>query len=368
MFLSAERLATWLWLLCLATILYAGLWPLDFHPRNDVTWLKSENGIDFVGRGIVYSKVPFAEIINSSTAGAHGFTLEFLLRPAVETYPHLAVIASDNSSEANPGFIVAQYRTILLLLATYRNGNHLISRKLGVDQTLIPNRLVDVAVTSGPAGTAIYVNGKKAETYPNPVATEVLKGPLIIGNSSTTAYPWLGNVLELAAYDNQRDESQISSDSQAWLLPRPNPGDAVALYDFSERSGETANNRVKGAAALYVPQDLVPLKRTILSWDFRFNRSGLEDVCLNIAGFIPFGFLSAIVLARRVQRRHAIMLTIVMGFVLSLGIEITQSYLPLRFSSSIDLLTNTTGTVVGVAIFAFWLAQRRPEPSSMVEP
>src|SRR3990172_9070273 len=45
-------------LICLAitiATLIAGLWPFNFRPKNEVTWLGEKNGIHFGRLGIAYS-------------------------------------------------------------------------------------------------------------------------------------------------------------------------------------------------------------------------------------------------------------------------------------------------------------------------
>jgi VanZ family protein len=45
------------------------------------------------------------------------------------------------------------------------------------------------------------------------------------------------------------------------------------------------------------------------------------------------------------------MITVLLGFVFSLAIELLQVYLPTRDSSLLDLICNVVGTLIGVIIF-----------------
>lgn len=78
-------------------------------------------------------------------------------------------------------------------------------------------------------------------------------------------------------------------------------------------------------------------------WSQRFTRF---DIVVNVLAYIPFGFLLALVGARR---RPAVRLTtaIVAGAMLSFAMESIQMFLPTRDASNVDLLTNSVGAAVG---------------------
>ena len=46
-------------------------------------------------------------------------------------------------------------------------------------------------------------------------------------------------------------------------------------------------------------------------------------------------------------------IAILLGFCLSLAIELTQAYLPMRDSSLLDVISNTLGTVAGILLFKY---------------
>jgi VanZ family protein len=74
-----------------------------------------------------------------------------------------------------------------------------------------------------------------------------------------------------------------------------------------------------------------------------------SDLILNLLGFMPLGFLLYLRLfnTERLPARICLLCAVAVGFALSLGIEVTQVWLPGRDSSLSDLIANTVGTAIG---------------------
>ncbi len=93
-------------------------------------------------------------------------------------------------------------------------------------------------------------------------------------------------------------------------------------------------------------------------WDeFRQDWNYWKDVGINVAGFIPLGFFFCAYFysVRRIKR--PVLLTVALGFAVSLTIEVLQAFLPTRDSGMTDLITNTLGTAVGVLAFRYGIVQ-----------
>jgi len=77
------------------------------------------------------------------------------------------------------------------------------------------------------------------------------------------------------------------------------------------------------------------------------------DLAINIAAYLPLGFLLAPALKTRHGQAFAALQAFMWGTLTSFSIETLQSFLPSRVPSSLDLLCNGIGTGVG-AILATW--------------
>jgi glycopeptide antibiotics resistance protein len=81
------------------------------------------------------------------------------------------------------------------------------------------------------------------------------------------------------------------------------------------------------------------------------NIFSTRDFALNVVGFIPLGFLILPLVGYTMSSNKIIRLVAIaaaMGFSVSLVIEILQYFwIPGRYSSAYDLVTNTFGTIIG---------------------
>jgi glycopeptide antibiotics resistance protein len=136
---------------------------------------------------------------------------------------------------------------------------------------------------------------------------------------------------------------------------------------FPEES-DRASDRAAFESDLNFPRD----KTFVVTDHFLFSpqewRLGLhdkEDLLLNIAGFVPFGFVLAALLRRRFGRGSTFILASFTGMLLSLLIETQQAWMPSRTSSLLDLILNTAGTVVGaICLLLLFGAQEEHSPET----
>ena len=128
------------------------------------------------------------------------------------------------------------------------------------------------------------------------------------------------------------------------------------MYPFNERKGTTVHNEINANDTLTIPERFKPVQRKILSPflpEYKWNLSSVQDITTNILGFIPFGFFFSALLLKitRLKRLPVYLIIAILGTGLSFAIELTQAYLPTRDSSLTDVVMNSAGTILGVAIF-----------------
>ncbi len=94
-----------------------------------------------------------------------------------------------------------------------------------------------------------------------------------------------------------------------------NAENLVALYLFGERSGSVVYNQVAEGPDLYIPPTFrIPCHSFLrMPWkEFETDGVDWQDVGINIAGFIPFGFFFVSSLSTR-RKTRAVFATIVLS-------------------------------------------------------
>jgi hypothetical protein len=331
-------------LLVLCGILMAGLWP--FHaPRNEVIWLSGSNGLRFGKHGTMVSASPFKA---RASQDDNSCSLEIWLEPTRIDFGGTILAFYWPASRVAP-LTARQYPGGLELERDSQN--HFAKKKeiyVGhVFKSLTP---VFVTITSGEAGAAIYVDGTLVKSVPGfAFSPEDLTGQLTIG--------WPGQFKGLAIYDRELTAGEVSQHYAKWTENRQtelaDSEGIVALYPSDEGSGNIIHSKVASAPDLVIPERFVVLNKWFLEPFWKEYRSGWSywrDVGINIAGFIPLGFFfcSYFSLVRRIE--HSALVTIAVGFLVSLAIEVLQTFLPTRDSGTTDLITNTFGTSLGVIL------------------
>ncbi|MGA8540888.1 MAG: VanZ family protein [Terriglobales bacterium] len=345
-------------------ILVAGLGPFR-APKNEVSWASQANGLLFGRHGGIVSSASF-EAAPSQSDGA--CSLEIWLEPSLSRSSG-TILSFYRPSLRVASFGLRQWRSGIVI---DRDSDSRVrgKAKTYVGDVLSPLKPVFLAITSGEAGTAIYVNGELFKRIANlTLSSRDLTGQLVIGTAPSKADTWSGQIKGLAVYDRELRPDEVSHHFANWM-ERGQPvalkkEGTVALYLFNEGKGSIVHNQVDASNDLLIPEHFFVLREQFLErpWDeFRSDKSYLKDVGINIAGFIPLGFFFSAYFSAVGNSKRATWLTIGLGFAVSLTIEVLQAFLPTRDSGMTDLITNTFGTALGALLWSLsarhnWFAE-----------
>ncbi|MGH9350868.1 MAG: VanZ family protein [Terriglobia bacterium] len=334
-------------------ILVACLWP--FHsPKNEVAWLGSGNGVRFGTHGTILSSGEIGLISGSDQSVC---TLEIWLRPRRVWESRTILAFYDPQRPA--GFSVHQSNTDFLVESGRWNDEHSSrARKFYIDNVFRRRDLALLTLTFGPQGTEVYLDGKwvRAERQFR-LASKDFTGRLVVANSPVENDSWPGDLRGLALYNRELSAAQVLRHYESWTQAgRPNATQderAVAVYLFNEHSGNVIHNQVSSGVNLTIPKRYLELHHTLLArpWnEYYGGRNYWKNVLFNIGGFVPLGFFFYAYLSLVLRVRRGALITIIIGGLISLMVEILQASLPTRDSGMTDIITNTLGTAAGVGL------------------
>jgi hypothetical protein len=349
-------------LVCLAVLcitLSLGLWP--FHsPRNDVAWLTDGNGIAFGKNGTAMSSDVL--ITENSTERDCG-SVEIWGRP--DHWRSSATLLALYRPEYGTQLVLRQSLTDLKVTAEarglrQREGESYFYVDDAFGAALRQKKLVFITLTCGQQGVKLYLDGILAKAAPRfHLTSGAFTGRVILGDSAQQPDSFRGQIRGLAIYESELSSSRVLQNYREWTeRGRPNisPDEHnICLYRFDEHGGDVINSIVGPPARnLHIPKQYEVIDKIALEpfWEeFDFSRSYWSGNLKNIIGFIPFGFCFAAWLSMAHRTKRVTLLTVALGALVSLTIEIFQIYLPTRDSGTTDLITNTISTWLGVVCY-----------------
>jgi VanZ family protein len=169
---------------------------------------------------------------------------------------------------------------------------------------------------------------------------------------------WTGTISGLAFYDHALTPDEIRLDYGLWqhhrelIAHKAEP--PYGLYLFNEQQGTRVPNRGKMGPDLIIPQNYFILQPGFLVpfWqEYRADFAYAKDLAINIFGLVPLGSCFAALFAWLIGAKRTLLYTTLLGFCVSLTIEILQAYMPTRVSGTTDLITNTSGTALGAWLY-----------------
>ena len=342
--------------ICLAVVcvvLSLGLWP--FHaPENDVSWLRDRTGLRFGKFSTAISSGTFQMAGGESDSSG---SVEVWLQPRRiwNSGTFLAFYTPGNPHQ----FSLRQFNGGLELHAAIGSDRHAAKDVIVyLKNTFVRAGPVFLTITSGMNGTSVYVDGMRERVAPDvQLSTKDLTGRLVVGDSPGQPDSWSGEMLGVAIYRRELTATQVLRHYQTWTDGgRPEIGGDernLALFLLGEGSGRIVHDSAGSGVNLYLPEKYIVLDQIFLEpfWkEFRMSRSYWGAVLKNIVGFIPFGFCFYACLSAH-KMKSAALLTVILGTLTSVTIEVLQVFLPTRDSGMSDIFTNTLGTWIGMMAF-----------------
>jgi VanZ family protein len=337
-------------------LFYAGLRPFG-TVANEVTWLNGENGLRFGDYATIISS---GRLQLASKNGDSPWSLELLLTPGLTQDTNTLV------TFYAPGqpwvFSVHQYNSdVGIVMEPASPFSRERNRNMLVDGVFQQDHSVFLTITSGIHGTNVYANGLLLKTANSLFPGTTLAGQMVFGTSATQNDSWSGTLRGLALYRSELDPGQVTHHSASWTGSEGRPelrasDGATALYLFDERSGAVVHNKIQSESDLYIPAMYRLLSQRMLEpvWKEANSSPGYrKDVVINVMGFIPYGLFLCAYFSGVRNLPYASLAAILLGFCVSLTIEVVQTWLPTRDSSSSDVLANGLGTAIGVALYRY---------------
>jgi hypothetical protein len=338
--------------------------PKDFSFSNGVNWITDRAGIHFGKSGIAYTD-HFNRINIDSPTESNDLSLEIAFKIEKPFRSGWSFIFAIHSCEDSNQLLMAQWRSWIILMNGDDYTNKRKSNRIFIDTASFPDGPMFLTMTTGNYGTKLYCDGKLVREKKD-LTLELPSGEksrLLLGNSAYGTNPWEGDIYGLAFYRSTLTDGDIAIHFNRWSEEQDfsfaKTDKPLVLFLFNEKEGELANDYTAGNDPLNIPKEMKIWERKILvpPWeDFSYDKNNVEDILINVIGFMPLGFFLFATLNKLDgnSMKHGILTTVIICFVVSLFIEIVQAWIPSRSSSMTDLISNTFGGWIGSITFKMY--------------
>lgn len=337
-------------------MLYFGVRLKGYRPLNSVEWPAGE-GLYFKRSAIAYTEDFFSAALESDARKA-GLTIEMLLRVEELGNASFCFILSVHAGSDKQQLLIGQWRRWLMVM----NGDDYDARqgvsKIYMDLGAARKGPIWLAIVADGRGTSVYLDGRLAKVnanlhlyYPSSPGG---RPRLVLGNSVYGKHGWCGAIQGLALYARPLERSLLQAHYDQWAAQGVFSLDRSAapeiFYGFDAPVDGRVINRAADAYHLEVPALMRVLEREYLQWpwvgsDPRWHLAG--DMVLNLAGFVPLGFMLVVLLGRRGSARLGWVAAVGAACLFSLAMELAQAWIPSRDSSMLDWGLNTLGAGLG---------------------
>ncbi len=276
------------------------------------------------------------------------------------------VLKTDSLKQAGPARILTYSRDNRFRNFTLAQEGDALSFRLRTTRTdynaLLSNLVVPKALVSTNNWRHVVVtyDGEKIRMYLDGVLQPTLLSlgggfdnwgrnhVLVIGDEPNGGKAWSGSVQRIAVYDRVLDAGEVAA-----LQRSERVGGSSLLKDF-QTPGDGAGCTILQYRNLFISRDSA--------------QSPFSDRFFNVAGFIPLGALLGVWMTKRFTGRKVfttILVPVMIGFLVSGCIEWMQRHIVGRVPSTLDVICNVAGTLIGCLLG--WLVLARTETLCLEE-
>lgn len=329
----------------------AGLWPFTFNPKNNVHWIENKPGIYIKKDSIIYSE-QLSPRLYKKLISANGFSIETILRPD-ETFTHgLRFILACGAVGRQYNFALGQRRDgLLFFLKTMEPPGGENIHTIEIKNIFAAPCRKHLVITCDNGMTKLFVDGSlvKHVEIPGTFSNWDKNARIFVGNDDSGEHSWEGDIYKIAIYERAMGLEIFSSEKI-----KSNEIKSLLYYDFEVLAPKDVIKDHGGQnfeQDLFIPKYFNVLGKTILSLPNRYfllSTAFLKDVFINVSGFIPLGVIIFLwIMFSGGSTRCAFCSSIMLGFTISVSLEVIQIFLPLRSSSCVDLFNNILGSFIG---------------------
>ena len=347
--------------LVMGATLSAGLWPFSFQVENQAWWKPERAGLYFADSGMVVSREKFSGMPSDA---ARGCSIELWAEPALawDSSTLLSFYNPQASSHIQLRQSGGDFAFTRTFAPDHKKGN---PRSIFLDHALQKGQAILITLTSSGGALNVYLNGVfRASTRSVELRGTDFAGTLIVGNTPYDNLTFSGTIRGLAFYDHALSPEEVRQDERIWLKDKEGMVQSKArpysLYLFNENRGSILHNLGRAGPDLELPKHFFIFQPAFLAPFWREYQTSwwyAQDLAINVFGLVPLGFCFAALLAWFTGRKRSLLYTTLLGFCVSLTIEVLQAYMPTRHSGTTDIITNTSGTALGAWLYLNAYAQ-----------
>ena len=345
------------------------LWPFSFTffpKKNHVKWSDGPSGLYFIGEGQVISSSG-RKAFYENLISAKGFSLEVWLFPENNNQRGPARIVSYSLDPNYRNFTLGQEGSDLIMrLRTENTSLNGTEPSLIVEDVFKYHKPIHIVVSYNFYEQSVFVDGIIRTTSIIPGGNFKNWGPeypLILGNEATGDRPWLGEISYLAIYNRSLHAKEVRQNYNEvrdiiagnFELEAAKEG-LLVRYLFNEKKGSIVSSSDNSIVSLNltIPEKILTKSKPFLSFSLnplpKWGTGPFHEIVLNVLLFIPLGYLLFATIGNYIDGNlRTTLITMVLGGAITLSAESVQYFIESRDSSSVDVIANCIGTLLGIS-------------------